>query len=179
MLARGAVTVAEPPAGDDVTVYEVIALPPLEAGGVHDTVAEASPAVAVTADGAPGTVAGVTLLEASEAGPVPMAFVAVTVKVYAVPFVKPLTVTVVGTTVLPSGAVTVAEPPAGLEVTVYEVIALPPFEAGGVHDTVADASPAVAVTAVGAPGTVAGVTLFDARDAGPVPTALVAVTVKV
>ena len=32
---------------------------------------------------------------------------------------------------------------------------------------------------VGAPGTVAGVTPFDAADARPVPTALVAVTVKV
>jgi hypothetical protein len=65
---------------------------------------------------------------------------------------------------------------------VYDVIALPPFEAGGVQDTVADASPAVAVTAVGAPGAVAGatgVTLFEASEAGPVPTAFVAVTVNV
>jgi len=35
---------------------------------------------------------GVTLLEAPLAGPVPVAFVAVTVNVYAVPFVKPETV---------------------------------------------------------------------------------------
>jgi hypothetical protein len=67
----------------------------------------------------------------------------------------------------------------GLEVTVYEVIALPPFEAGGVKLTVACWLPAVAVTAVGAPGTVAGVTLLEGLDAGPVPIALVAVTVNV
>jgi hypothetical protein len=36
--------------------------------------------------------AGVTLLEAALAGPVPLAFVACTVNVYAVPFVKPETV---------------------------------------------------------------------------------------
>ncbi len=42
--------------------------------------------------------------------------------------------------------------------------------------------PALADTAVGAPGTVAGatgVTGFDAADAGPVPTAFRAVTVNV
>jgi len=67
----------------------------------------------------------------------------------------------------------------GLEVTVYAVIGLPPFEAGGVKLTVAWAFPAVAETAAGAPGTVAGVTLIEGDDAGPVPAALVAVTVKV
>jgi hypothetical protein len=80
------------------------------------------PAVAVTAVGAPGTVAGVTLLEASDAALVPTAFVAVTVNVYAVPLVRPVTVAVVGTTVLPSGAVTVtvtgATRPAALDWTV-------------------------------------------------------------
>ena len=97
--------------------------------------------------------------------------------------VRPVTVAVVGTTVLPSGAVTVtvtgAVTPAALDVTVYELMALPPFDAGAVQDTVAWALPAVAVTAVGAPGTVAGVTLLDASDAALVPTAFVAVTVKV
>ena len=39
------------------------------------------PAVAVPMVGAPGTVAGVAGAEAAEAGPVPMALVAVTVKV--------------------------------------------------------------------------------------------------
>jgi len=63
-------------------------------------------------------------------------------------------------------------------VIVYEVIALP-LLAGAVHDTVAEVLPDVAVTPVGAPGAVAGVTEFDAADALPVPTALVAVTVNV
>src|SRR4051794_6666167 len=39
--------------------------------------------------------AGVTAFEAAEAGPVPTAFTAVTLKVYAVPLVRPLTVAVV------------------------------------------------------------------------------------
>ena len=56
---------------------------------------------------------------------------------------------------------------------------LPPFEAGGVKLTVACALPAVAVTFVGAPGTVTGVTWLEGADAGPVPIALVAVTVNV
>ena len=57
---------------------------------------------------------------------------------------------------------------------------LPPL-AGAVQVTVADALPAVAVTFDGAAGTVGaiGVTAFDAADAGPVPIALAAVTVKV
>src|ERR687883_605476 len=99
-----------------------MAAPPLEAGAVQLTLAEALPAVAVTAVGAPGTVAGVTLFDASDAALVPTALVAVTVKLYAVPFVRPVTVAVVGTTVLPSGALTVtvigAATPTVLEVTV-------------------------------------------------------------
>jgi len=54
-----------------------------------------------------------------------------------------------------------------------------PLEGGAVHDTPAELSPAVALTPVGAPGTAAGVTAVEADDAGPVPTPLVAVTVKV
>ena len=59
------------------------------------------------------------------------------------------------------------------------MIALPPLLAGAVKVTLAWALPAVAVPMVGAPGVVAGVTLFDAAEAAPVPTALVAVTVNV
>ncbi len=69
--------------------------------------------------------------------------------------------------------------PPGFEVAVYPVIGLPPSEAGGVKATVAWPLPAVALPMVGAPGTPAGVTLFDAADAGPLPTALAAFTVKV
>jgi hypothetical protein len=59
------------------------------------------------------------------------------------------------------------------------VIALPPLLSGGVKLTLAWAFPPVAVTAVGAPGTVAGVTLFDAVDGELDPAALVATTVNV
>ena len=45
--------------------------------------------------------------------------------------------------------------------------------------TVACALPAVAVPMVGAVGTVAGVTLFDAADGALLPIALVAITVQV
>jgi hypothetical protein len=58
-----------------------MALPPFDAGGVKLTVARVLPGVALTPVGAPGTVAGVTGLEAPEGGPVPAVFVAVTVKV--------------------------------------------------------------------------------------------------
>jgi hypothetical protein len=53
---------------------------------------------------------------------------------------------------------------------------------GAVQLTVAAALPAIAVTLVGAKGAVAGgtgVTEFDATEAALVPTALVAVTLKV
>jgi len=59
------------------------------------------------------------------------------------------------------------------------VIAAPPFELGAVNATLADALPPVAVPIIGAPGTVDGVTLFDALEAAPVPFLFVAVTVKV
>ena len=74
----------------------------------------------------------------------------------------------------------VAVLPPGLEVTVYDVIALPPFEAGAVKLTVACALPATADTFVGVPGTVsaAGVTLLERPDAGPVPIAFVAFTLN-
>jgi len=69
------------PPGEDVTVYDVIGEPPLDRGGVNATVACPMPAVAVPIAGAPGTVTGVTLFEGADAGPVPTAFVAVTVNV--------------------------------------------------------------------------------------------------
>ena len=69
----------------------------------------------------------------------------------------------------------------GVEVAIYEVIGLPPVAEGARKKaTVACAFPAVAVTLVGASGTVgAGVTLLEAADGVPIPTAFVAFTVKV
>jgi hypothetical protein len=88
----------------------VIALPPFDAGAVKLTVAWALPPTAVPIVGAPANVAGVTLLDAADAALTPTAFVAVTVNVYAVPFVKPATM--IGL------AAPVAVMPPGLDVTV-------------------------------------------------------------
>ena len=56
-------------------------LPPSDDGALHATAAWVLPAVALTPVGAPGTVAGVTALEASEGRLGPAPFVAVTVNV--------------------------------------------------------------------------------------------------
>ena len=73
--------------------------------------------------------AGVTEFDASEDRLVPLEFVAVTVKVYAVPLVRPVTVTDI--------PVVVVVTPPGADMTVYPMTALPPSEAGAVHETVA------------------------------------------
>jgi hypothetical protein len=71
--------------GDDVTVYDVMALPPLLAGAVKETEACALPAVAVTPVGASGTVPEtepmVIWFVDSVWGPVPAALVAATLNV--------------------------------------------------------------------------------------------------
>ena len=91
--------VAVTPPGSDVTVYSVIGQPPSEAGAVHETTARTSCGVADTPLGAPGTRARVTEFDASEDRLVPLEFVAVTVKVYAVPLVRPVTVSEVAVVV--------------------------------------------------------------------------------
>src|SRR5512135_285631 len=117
-------------------------------------------AVAVNDVGVAGLPApGLTALDGAEAGPVPTEFVAVTVNVYVVPFFRPLTVIVLG--VAPN---TMPVKPPGLEVAVYPIIALPPFEAGAEKVTVAEALPPTATTPVGAPGRVIGVTLFEGAE---------------
>jgi hypothetical protein len=89
-----------------------------------------------------------------------LAFVATTVKVYAVPFVKP--VIVIGL----DEPVPVMFP--GLDVAVYPVIDEPPV-AFAVNDTDACALLAVTSPIVGACGTVVAVTALDADDADAVP----------
>ena len=132
--------------GLEVTVYEVIELP-LAVGAVHDTVALPCPAVAITPVGLPGSPEGVTLLDGLEAAPDPSTFVAVTVNVYGVPFVRPVTVQescpLDHAHVLPPGEL----------VTVYDVIAIPPSLDGAVQETVAWLSAPLAVGPVGLPGT--------------------------
>ena len=81
------------PPGLEVAVYVVIVAPPLEAGAVKATVAVVDPvAVAVPTVGAPGGDTGVTEDEAFDTAPVPATLEALTRNVYAVPFVKPVTV---------------------------------------------------------------------------------------
>ena len=70
-------------------------LPPSDTGTFQLTSAVVSPAMAVTLVGASGTPTGVTGDDATDAGPVPIAFVAVTVNVWAVPLVKSMTVQLV------------------------------------------------------------------------------------
>ena len=53
----------------------------MDAGAVQVTVAWALPAVADTLVGTPGGAAGVTLLDAADAGPLPAQLAAVTVNV--------------------------------------------------------------------------------------------------
>ena len=80
--------------------------------------------------------------------------------VYAVPFVKPEQ-----TYVVALFASTTQVAPAGEEITVYPVTADPPFDVGAVKEIVA--APAAlleAVTEVGAPGTVAGVTANEEAE---------------
>jgi hypothetical protein len=124
----------------------VIAEPPLDAGAVHDTLDVVSPALAATPVGAPGGPTGVTELDAVDAGPTPTLLVAVTVNVYAVPLVSPVTVHDVD-------AVVQLSPP-GEDVTVYPVTDAPPSHVGAVHDTDACAVPAVAVGVPGAAGVI-------------------------
>ena len=70
----------------------MIAVPPFEDGAVNVMVAWEFPRVAVPIVGAPGTAAGVTEFDADDAVLVPELLVAVTVNVYAVPLVRPVTV---------------------------------------------------------------------------------------
>ena len=88
------------------------------------------------------------------------------------PLVSPDTVHVVV-------AVEQVKPP-GVEMAVYPVMADPPFDAGAVQATTDWVlALEVAVTAVGAPGVVAGIATAEAADTGPVPTPLPATTVNV
>ena len=91
LLHVAAVKVPVIPPGLEVAVYVVIVSPPLEAGAVQATVTEVALAtVAVPIVGAPGTSAGVTELDALDKPDVPAELVAVALKKYVVPFVKPV-----------------------------------------------------------------------------------------
>ena len=61
-------------------------------GATHTNFTSVLPGVPTTPVGTPATVRGVTLLDALEYAPVPAALIAATLKVYAVPLVRPVTV---------------------------------------------------------------------------------------
>jgi hypothetical protein len=156
-------TLTNNPPGLDVTLYPVIGDPPL-LGAVQEIVTCWIPATPVTPVGAEGTVAGVAeILEGTED---PMAFIATTVNVYDWPLVKPVIVAVRSKT---------SNTPR-LEVTLYPVIGEPP-SLGAVQERVTCWFPPIAVTPVGAEGTVPGVT--ETLDGTEAPTALFATTVNV
>ena len=66
-----------------------MAAPPLDTGALHERVTLAFPATAVSEVGASGRVRGVTAAVGS-AATVPAPLIAVTMKVYGVPFVSPV-----------------------------------------------------------------------------------------
>ena len=86
------------------------------------------------------------------------------------PFVSPVTLTgeLAAVPILPPGVL----------VAVYSVIGEPPLFAGGVKTTSTLVSPAIGTPMVGAPGKVKSVTGAEGAEAGPVPTAFLAVTVN-
>jgi hypothetical protein len=127
------------PPGDEITVKPVSATPPLLGGAVNETVA--APAVVTDADtdvGASGTVAGMTALDAADAGEVKSPLFAVALNVYGVPFVKPVTTQLVALEEAWQGVPT-AVLLASYAVIVYVEIAGPPvaLPVTGVKVTVA------------------------------------------
>lgn len=87
-----------------VTVYPVIGEPPLLAGGVHVTLADALPALASPIVGAAAADAGVTGSDSAEAALSPMALMATTRRAYECPFVRPVTVPLVAAAPTVAGA---------------------------------------------------------------------------
>jgi hypothetical protein len=97
-------------------------------------------------------VTGVTAIEGKERGLVSCEFVAVTLNVYALPFIKPVTLAVVA---VPAFTVGLASAPK-YGITVYLIIAEDPGVLEGFHLTVADAFSGSAIISVGAEGATGG-----------------------
>jgi hypothetical protein len=134
--------------GDDVTVYEVISDPPSKAGAVNATDACSMPAVATALVGAPGRVYGFVGLLLTLGALTPVLFVAVTLIVYSVPFVSPVSVNG------EADPLTVKLP--GLAATVYDIMFDPPKSVGGSKITWIVVLPLTSFVIVGAFGTVGG-----------------------
>jgi hypothetical protein len=151
----------------------VIGLPPSN-GALNETVTRAFPAADVGCRGASGTRLGTATADGTEGSLSPFPFVAVTVHVYDVPFVRPTTR--IGEFAPDADPAT--PPFDDAHVARKEVIALPPSN-GATNDTVSCPLPTPAVGRPGAVGTVLGVTARDAGDGSLAPFAFVAVTVHV
>jgi hypothetical protein len=138
--------------GVEVTVYPVIAAPPVEDGAVQDTTDRPLALdLADTPVDAPGTVEGTAALDAAEALLVPIGFVAVTLNVYEVPFVRPVT-----THLRPLSLVLHLKLP-GVDVTVEFVTAIPPFDVRFQETVDWPLSLLVAATLLGASGAVSAI----------------------
>jgi hypothetical protein len=80
------------PAGVLVTRYPVMGRPAcVVTGADHLTVTSSLPGEVLTPTGAPGTAAGLAVLDGADVGPVPRELWAMTVNVYVTPFVRPVT----------------------------------------------------------------------------------------
>src|SRR5207237_1374446 len=101
---------AAAPPGLATTLYAVTGAP-FAVAAIQLTLACPSPPVPVTPVALPGTPRGSTGFEGAELGPVPVAFTAATVSVYAAPLVRPVTVAEV------ASAVAFASAPPGAAVT--------------------------------------------------------------
>ena len=141
---------------------------PFSADGVQVALTEALPGVTEGAAGAVGAEAGVTGAEAGDIV-VPIALVAETVKVYAVPLSKPLTVHEV--------VVVVQDLFPGEAITLYEVMG-EPLAAGAVHETLAEPLAGTAVGAAGVAGGPVGAAAADAVEGAEAPALLSAVARK-
>ena len=157
-----------------VTVYPVIGEPFADAGG-NDTTAERSPATASTRPGADGMPAGTTVADGADAALVPRLLVAVAVRMYSWPLVRPERIG--GSTYeenASAGHVAVWLPAGSVwscAVTVTLLTANPWLSGDAPTQTLAKPSPGVASTELGASGRapgVAGIMLM-----APAPTALV------
>jgi hypothetical protein len=117
-------------------------------------------------------------LDAGDAEPVPSELVAVTLKVYESPLLRPITVQVSGPVVHVQVCPPFAEEVESAAVTVYSVMFAPPGLVGALQVTVAEASATVATTLRGAPGTVAAGVAQASSEGLEGPIAFTASTVK-
>ncbi len=172
-----AAPLAEPavPPFDDVqfAAYPVITLPPL-LGAVNPTEICALPGVTDGCAGAEGIVLGTAAADAVDGAPSPVAFVATTVHVYVLPFVRPPT-TSGEAAPFPEPA---APPSDEVHATLNPVIGLPPSK-GAVKATLICALPGCAVGWAGGSGTRFGITVAEAGEAALEPCEFVAVSVHV